>query len=166
MGNQLARHNGTLKFGDYTCTSLVLITTLLGIPTPKDDIDGSMVASIYYDEGDLNRIARYCEKDVKQIQVFMRFRNDPLVEESSIESVTLFGLTLLFRACITNYQFSFFQHAASARLSIVTISAAGNKRWISSISSSVITRHSCPQEHYREPGNRICQQRATFQRRP
>ena len=81
------------KFGDYKhYTSLALITTLLGIPTPKDDIDGSMVASIYYDEGDIQRIARYCEKDVvAMIQVFMRFRNDPPVSNEAVESVTLFS---------------------------------------------------------------------------
>ncbi len=33
------------KFGDYkNYTSLELLTSVLGIPTPKDDIDGSMVA--------------------------------------------------------------------------------------------------------------------------
>ena len=80
------------KFGDYkTYTSLALITSLLGIPTPKDDIDGSQVANVYYEENNIERIARYCEKDVVAlIQVFLKFRNDPPVPESAIESVTLF----------------------------------------------------------------------------
>lgn len=79
------------KFGDYKhFTSLELITTLLKIPTPKDDIDGSMVASVYWKEKDLSRIVEYCEKDViALIQVFLRFRNEILVPESSIESVTI-----------------------------------------------------------------------------
>jgi DNA polymerase elongation subunit (family B) len=52
------------KFGDYKhYTSLALLCSLFGIPTPKDDIDGSQVAYVYYVEKDLDRIIRYCEKD-------------------------------------------------------------------------------------------------------
>jgi 3'-5' exonuclease len=78
------------KFGDYkNYTSLDLLTSILGIPTPKDDIDGSMVAGIYYKEKDLERIARYCEKDVVAIvQVLLRFMNQPGIPEEGIESVT------------------------------------------------------------------------------
>jgi hypothetical protein len=78
------------KFGDYkNYTSLELLTSVLGIPTPKDDIDGSMVAGIYYNEKDLERIVRYCEKDVIAIaQVILRFMNKPLVSDDRIESVT------------------------------------------------------------------------------
>jgi uncharacterized protein YprB with RNaseH-like and TPR domain len=78
------------KFGDYkNYTSLDLLTTVLGIPTPKDDIDGSMVAGVYYEENDLERIARYCEKDVLAIaQVLLRFMNQPLIKEQFIETVT------------------------------------------------------------------------------
>lgn len=78
------------KFGDYKhFTSLELLTSVLGIPTPKDDIDGSMVAGIYYKENDLERIVRYCEKDVIAIaQVLLRFMNLPPITEDKIESVT------------------------------------------------------------------------------
>ena len=78
------------KFGDYkNYTSLDLLTSILGIPTPKDDIDGSMVAGIYYGEKDLERIVRYCEKDVLAIgQVLLRFMNLPGIAEDKIESVT------------------------------------------------------------------------------
>lgn len=78
------------KFGDYkNYASLDLLTTILGIPSPKDDIDGSMVAGIYYDEQDLKRIVRYCEKDVLAVaQVLLRFMNLPGIEEGRIESVT------------------------------------------------------------------------------
>jgi len=80
------------KFGDYkNYTSLDLLTAVLGIPTPKDDIDGSMVAGIYYNEKDLARIAKYCEKDVVAIaQVLLCFMNKPLVHGDRIESVTSF----------------------------------------------------------------------------
>jgi len=78
------------KFGDYkNYTSLDLLTSILGIPSPKDDIDGSMVAGIYYGEKDLNRIVKYCEKDVLAIgQVLLRFMNLPGISDEKIESVT------------------------------------------------------------------------------
>ena len=79
------------KFGDYkNYTSLDLLTNVLGIPTPKDDIDGSMVAGIYYNEDDLQRIVHYCEKDVLAIgRVLLRYMNLPGIDEDKIESVTL-----------------------------------------------------------------------------
>ncbi len=78
------------KFGDYkNYTSLDLLTSVLGIPTPKDDIDGSMVAGVFYDEDNLQRIAQYCEKDVLAIaRVLLRFMNLPGINENNIESVT------------------------------------------------------------------------------
>lgn len=78
------------KFGDYkSYTSLDLLTTILGIPTPKDDIDGSMVASLYREEKDIVRIVHYCEKDVVAVtQVLLRFMNRHPVGEEKIESVT------------------------------------------------------------------------------
>ncbi len=65
------------KYGDYkSYTSLKLLCTVLGIATPKNDIDGSEVASVYYDEHDLHRIAVYCEKDVvASAQVFLRLNS-------------------------------------------------------------------------------------------
>jgi 3'-5' exonuclease len=80
------------KFGDYkSYTSLDLLTTTLNIPSPKDDIDGSMVAGIYHNEHDIKRIAKYCEKDVLAVaQVLLRFMNLPKIEEEKIESVTQF----------------------------------------------------------------------------
>ena len=70
------------KFGDYKhYTSLNLLAAVLGIPTPKDDIDGSQVASVYYDDHDLGRIKTYCEKDVLTVaQIFRKFRGENLLE--------------------------------------------------------------------------------------
>lgn len=70
------------KFGDYKhYTSLNLLAAVLGIPTPKDDIDGSQVASVYYEEKDLERIKIYCEKDVLTVaQIFRKFRGEDLLE--------------------------------------------------------------------------------------
>jgi hypothetical protein len=61
---------------------------ILGIPSPKDDIDGSQVRDVYYDEADIDRIIKYCEKDTVTVaQIFLRLRNDPLLEEDEIVSV-------------------------------------------------------------------------------
>jgi len=78
------------KFGDYkSYTSLNLLTVILGIRSPKDDIDGSQVRGIYWDEHDIERIVIYCEKDVLAVaQVLLRFMNLPSIEEERIESVT------------------------------------------------------------------------------
>ncbi len=72
------------KFGDYkSYVSLELLAHVFGIPTPKDDIDGSMVSSIYYIEKDLFRIVQYCEKDVLTLaNIFRRMRQENLLTRS------------------------------------------------------------------------------------
>lgn len=74
------------KFGDYkNYTSLGLLTAIFNIPTPKDDIDGSMVNQVYWEEKDVERIKIYCEKDVVALtQLFLRYRNEDLVKEENI----------------------------------------------------------------------------------
>lgn len=69
------------KFGDYkSFVSLELLAHVFGIPTPKDDIDGSMVSSMYYIEKDLFRIVQYCEKDVLTLaNIFRRMRQEDLL---------------------------------------------------------------------------------------
>ena len=75
------------KFGDYkSFTSLNLLATILNIPTPKDDIDGSMVAHIYWKEKNIQRIVRYCQKDVVAVaQIILRFRGEQLINEQDVE---------------------------------------------------------------------------------
>ncbi|QCX53012.1 3'-5' exonuclease [Elizabethkingia sp. JS20170427COW] len=70
------------KFGDWkSFASLELLAHLFNIPTPKDDIDGSMVASIYYIDRDLERIKVYCEKDVLTLcNVFRKMRQEDLLQ--------------------------------------------------------------------------------------
>ncbi len=74
------------KFGDYKhFTSLKLLTKILGIPSPKGDIDGSQVAHVYYVEKDIDRIVTYCEKDVIAVaQIFLRFRREDLLIDDEI----------------------------------------------------------------------------------
>lgn len=77
------------KFGDHKhFTSLALLTHILGIPTPKDDITGADVARVYYEDKDLQRIATYCRKDVvATTQLFLRLRGEPLIAEANISLV-------------------------------------------------------------------------------
>lgn len=77
------------KFGDYkNFTSLNLLSHLFNIPTPKDDIDGSMVADVYYKEKNLERIIRYCEKDVfTTAQLLLSYRGDELIPEENLEKL-------------------------------------------------------------------------------
>ena len=77
------------KFGDYkTFTSLKLMAHVLGIPSPKDDIDGSDVRDVYYEENDIDRIITYCEKDTITVaQIFLKLRNEALLEEDEILTV-------------------------------------------------------------------------------
>ena len=77
------------KFGDYkTFTSLKLMAHVLGIPSPKDDIDGSEVRNVYYEENDIDRIIIYCEKDTITVaQIVLRLRNEEILNEDEILSV-------------------------------------------------------------------------------
>lgn len=77
------------KFGDYkTYTSLKLLTNVLGIPSPKDDIDGSDVYKTFYEEDDLDRIITYCEKDTIAVaQILLRLRGDELLDDSEIKHI-------------------------------------------------------------------------------
>ena len=74
------------KFGDYkTYTSLKLMTHVLGIPSPKNDIDGSEVCNVYYKEKNIDRIISYCEKDTIAVaQIILRLRNEELLEVDEI----------------------------------------------------------------------------------
>jgi len=75
------------KFGDFkNYTSLNLLAHVLGIPTPKDDIDGSMVGDVYWKEKNLKRIAEYCQKDVITVaQVYLRIMGEALIRLDNVE---------------------------------------------------------------------------------
>jgi len=74
------------KFGDFkNFTSLKLLAHVFGLPTPKDDIDGSQVAGVYYEEQNLQRIVTYCEKDVVTlVQVFLKLSQLPVLTEEEL----------------------------------------------------------------------------------
>ena len=75
------------KFGDFkSYTSLNLLARALNIPTPKDDIDGSQVGDVFWNQHDLERIVTYCQKDVFTVaQVFLRMQGEALIREQEIK---------------------------------------------------------------------------------
>ena len=77
------------RFGDYkNYTSLNLLAGTLGISSPKDDIDGSMVGPLFWEEGDIDRIVNYCQKDVVTVvQIIMRFVGLSLFSSEQIEYI-------------------------------------------------------------------------------
>ncbi|MBL7901048.1 MAG: 3'-5' exonuclease [Bacteroidia bacterium] len=86
------KHIDTLdlwKFGDYKhFTSLNLLAHVFGIPSPKDSMDGSMVAKTFYEEKDLKKIADYCIKDVVTlVRVYRRFTGSGELSEHEINFV-------------------------------------------------------------------------------
>lgn len=74
------------KFGDIkNYTSLRLLAAVFGFPSPKDDMDGSEVAGVYWQERDLDRISTYCEKDVlATAQLFLRMKRLPLLRPDQV----------------------------------------------------------------------------------
>jgi len=75
------------KFGDRkSFTSLSLLAAMFGIPTPKDDIQGKDVARVYYEENDLPRIARYCQKDIiTTARLLLKFRGDEPFGDEAVQ---------------------------------------------------------------------------------
>jgi 3'-5' exonuclease len=75
------------KFGDRkNFTSLDLLAALFGIESSKEDIDGSMVNTVYYKENDLERISKYCQRDVMvTAQVFLKMNGFQAIKEDNIK---------------------------------------------------------------------------------
>ncbi len=79
------------RFGDYKhYTSLGLLATTLGIPTPKDDIDGSMVGKVFWEDQDIDRIVTYCQKDVATtVNIVLKFSGKPVLEGDKVEIINV-----------------------------------------------------------------------------
>ncbi|MEZ4986420.1 MAG: ribonuclease H-like domain-containing protein [Saprospiraceae bacterium] len=81
----------TMELWSFGTTESIYILKLLAatlIPLPKDDIDGSMVGRVFWDDNDIDRIALYCEKDVlATVQLFLRYQLAPLLEADQVDHV-------------------------------------------------------------------------------
>jgi len=87
---------------NYKC-SLDLLAHCLGLPSPKKDMDGSLVAEVYYSMFDdvkndelpfekekqaLDKIGKYCAGDIITLaNVYCRMKGEPLIEKKQIEYV-------------------------------------------------------------------------------
>lgn len=69
------------RFGDYkSYTSLKLMAHVLGIPSPKEDMEGKDVAGVYWQQRQLPRIVEYCQRDVVTVaRLLLRFKESPLI---------------------------------------------------------------------------------------
>lgn len=74
------------RFGDYkNYTSLKLLSEVFGLPSPKDDIDGSMVGNVYWEEKDLNRIVEYCQKDTLAVaRLLQKYVGKPVIKDENV----------------------------------------------------------------------------------
>lgn len=75
------------RFGDIkNFTSLNLLAHIFNIPSPKDDIDGSQIAKVFYEEKNIERIKTYCIKDViTLIKIYQCLKNlKPLNDEDIV----------------------------------------------------------------------------------
>lgn len=75
------------KFGDFkSFTSLDLLCAVFGVPSPKEDMDGSQVGRVFWQEQDHGKIAKYCERDVvATAQVLLRMSGESLIKEADIQ---------------------------------------------------------------------------------
>ena len=68
---------------------------VLGIPSPKQYLDGSQFRSGYYEDGDIERIRKYCVLDVlATAQVFLRLLNGELFTDDKmvyVSNITAFA---------------------------------------------------------------------------
>ena len=78
------------RFGDHkNFTSLSLLAEILGIPSPKSDMDGSMVGHAYWQDNALARIGAYCLQDVlTSAKVYLRLKG---ITDVAIEPVFVEG---------------------------------------------------------------------------
>lgn len=86
--NHLVDTKEEWKFGVYDANvSLALLCEVFGITSSKDDIDGSQVRDVYYEEKNVERIAIYCEKDVfKNAELYLGMK---LIKNKVIHSQTI-----------------------------------------------------------------------------
>jgi len=80
------------RFGDYkNYTSLELLADIFNIPSPKEDMNGSMVSRVYWEDNNIDRISEYCINDVVTIcQLFLRYKGLPTISETNVDVIDPF----------------------------------------------------------------------------
>lgn len=74
------------RFGDVkNFTSLNLLAHIFNIPSPKDDIDGSQIAKVYYEDKNIERIKSYCIKDVITLaRIYQSLKGLDVIKDNDI----------------------------------------------------------------------------------
>ena len=74
------------KFGDFKhYTSLNLLANIFDIPSPKDDISGSQVGKVFWEDKNLTRIIKYCQKDVLTLtRLVQKWKGDSLLKDEHV----------------------------------------------------------------------------------
>ncbi len=80
------------RFGDYKhYTSLDLLANIFNLPSPKEDMDGSMVSQVYWQDHNLDRISEYCINDVVTIcQLLLKYKGVELILDTNIDIIEPF----------------------------------------------------------------------------
>jgi len=75
------------KFGDYKhFTSLKLLCKIFGIQSPKNNMDGSKVAEVFYKDGDIKRIIDYCQEDMIAVaQLLLKYVGDEPLKKKELK---------------------------------------------------------------------------------
>ena len=78
------------KFGDYKhYTSLDLLSQLFDIESPKDDMNGSDVGKVFWEDDDLERIVKYCQNDTLAVaQLLLAYKGLPKIKKSEVKIIT------------------------------------------------------------------------------
>ena len=77
------------KFGDYKYyTRLELLASVFGIPSSKEDLDGSEVNATFHLEKNLEKIKKYCLRDV-EVTARVYLAMNPQIDEMNLEVVQL-----------------------------------------------------------------------------
>lgn len=75
------------KFGDYKhYTSLDVLANLFGINSPKNQMDGSDVGRVYWEEKNMEDIVKYCQNDTLTVaQILLAYQGKPLIKKAQVE---------------------------------------------------------------------------------
>ncbi len=77
------------KFGDFKhYTSLKLLCELFNIDSPKNDMDGSDVGKVFWEDDDLERIVTYCRNDTLAVaQLLLVFKGLDQIKKAEVEII-------------------------------------------------------------------------------
>ena len=77
------------KFGDYkNYTSLALLCELFNIESPKNDMDGSDVGRVFWEEKNLLKIVDYCRNDTLAVaQLILAYKGLVQLKKSEVEII-------------------------------------------------------------------------------